>query len=229
LNNLEKPCQVDRLFLLHNSPQLKELVKEGPVEGGNQYIADVTTDEKYTCNEKTHDWKLENILNVTKMRNYLLNFARGYDYYFMVDSDLVLHPKTLLKLIEAQKDIIAECIWTKWTPEDIEAPSAWDFDTYSFWGDLQTRANQWRTPGIYKIGMSGACIFMNKKVIQSGVNYDPVYNLTLWGEDRAFCVRAACLGHEIWLDTHYPPIHLYRPSELNKFKENGGYKAAFSI
>ena len=231
IDRLERPenAQIDRLFLLHNSPHLKEIVQEGPIPGGMQYLADVTTPDKYECTEETHDWKLENVENVTKMRNYLLDIARGgkYDYYLMADSDLVLHPKTLVSLIEAGKDIIGECIWTRWTPDAIEAPSAWDLDTYAFWGSPEKRMEQWQTPGIYRIGMTGACLLMSKKVIQSRVNYDPIYNLSLWGEDRAFCVRAACEGHEIWLSTRHRPVHLYRPSELSKFVDNGGYEAAF--
>jgi GT2 family glycosyltransferase len=204
-------------------------VQEGPIDGGMQCLADVTTPEQYECTERTHEWKIENVNTLIKMRNFLLNFARAgqYDYYFMCDSDLVLHPKTLVNLIEAQKDIIAECIWTRWTPEDIEAPSAWDFDVYSFIGSAEERMAQFREPGLYRIGMSGACILMSKAVIQSNVCYDPVYNVTFWGEDRYFSLRAACNGFEIWLDTHYKPIHLYRQSELNKYVENGGYKAAF--
>ncbi len=226
IDHLERPAgaTIDRLFLLHNSPHLHDVVQEGPIPGGMQYLADVTTPDQYECTEETHDWKLENILNVTKMRNYLLNFAKqgGYDYYFMVDSDLVLHPKTLVSLIEAGKDIIGECIWTRWTPDAIEAPSAWDFDTYSFLGSPEYRMSQWRTPGIYRIGMTGACLLMSKKVMDSRVNYDPIYNLSLWGEDRAFCVRAACEGLEIWLSTLHRPVHLYRPSELAKYNELAG-------
>ena len=106
IDNLERPenAQVDRLFLLHNSPHLKEIVKEGPIPGGNQYIAEVETPDHYSCTENTHEWKTQNLLAVAAMRNYLIETARkmGYDYYFMVDSDLVLHPKTLMVLIEAK-------------------------------------------------------------------------------------------------------------------------------
>lgn len=233
LDNLEKPvgATIDRLFLLHNSPHLLEHVREGPIETGMQYIAEIKTPDQYQCDEKTHDWKTENLLIVASMRNYILDFARkqGYDYYFMVDSDLVLHPKTLINLIEAQKDIVSEVFWTRWTPEDIESPNAWDYDTYSFHESAELRMKQFREPGLYRIGMTGACILLSKPVIQSNVSYDPIQNVTFWGEDRYFCIRAACNGFEIWLDTHYPPVHLYRPSDLNKYVENGGYQASFSI
>jgi hypothetical protein len=222
IDNLERPenAQVDRLFLLHNSPHLKEIVKEGPIPGGNQYIAEVETPDHYSCTEKTHEWKTQNLLAVAAMRNYLIETARvmGYDYYFMVDSDLVLHPKTLMVLIEAKKDIVAEAFWTKWTPEDIEAVNAWDRDTYSFFPDMETRFKQFRQPGLYQVGMTGACVLISKPVLEAKVNYDHIYNVSFWGEDRAFCIRAAVHGFEIWLDTHYPPVHLYRPSELSKYE-----------
>ena len=108
IDRLERPenAQIDRLFLLHNSPHLKEIVKEGIIPGGNQYIAEVKTPDTYNCTEKTHEW--ENAQLTGSCGNAELSYWRppemDYDYYFMVDSDLVLHPKTfLLKLIEAKK------------------------------------------------------------------------------------------------------------------------------
>ncbi len=231
IDRLERPenAQIDRLFLLHNSPHLKEIVKEGKIPGGNQYMAEVKTPDTYNCTEKTHEWKMHNLLAVAAMRNYLIATARemDYDYYFMVDSDLVLHPKTLTKLIEAKKDIVAEAIWTRWTPEDIEAVNAWDRDTYSFYPDMATRFAQFRKPGLYQVGMTGACVLISKPVLEARVNYDHIYNVSFWGEDRAFCIRAAVHGFEIWLDTHCPPVHLYRPSEYEKYMAKGGYEAAF--
>jgi hypothetical protein len=47
-----------------------------------------------------------------------------------------------------------------------------------------------------------------------GVSFSQIYNLDLWGEDRHFCIRAAALNLELNADTHYPPYHIYRESEL---------------
>jgi hypothetical protein len=161
---------------------------------------------------------------MSTMRNELLEFARrgDYDYYFMVDADLILHPQTLIRLIEARKDIVAECFWTKWRPEteSPEGPNAWDFDSIGYIGGFEERTKEWRTPGLYRIGMSGACILLSKPVIQSGISYNPLYNISFFGEDRYFCIRAACFGFEIWLDTTLPPVHLYRPSDVEKFEQS---------
>jgi len=224
LDDLEIPAgaQVDRLFLLHNSPQLGEIVQEGPIKTGFQYLADVKSPEQYRCDEQTHNWKLENIMVMVAMRNNILDFARAgeYDYYLMVDADLVLQPKTLIALIEARKDIVAECFWTKWAPaeDSPEGPNAWDFDAIGFAPNFEARCAEWKRPGLYRIGMSGACILLSKQVIQCPtVNYNPIFNISFFGEDRYFCIRAAVNGFEIWLDTHLPPVHLYRPSEVEKY------------
>ena len=37
----------------------------------------------------------------------------------------------------------------------------------------------------------------------------PNIHSALRGEDRHFCVRAACAGFEMWIDSHCPATHLY--------------------
>jgi hypothetical protein len=66
--------------------------------------------------------------------------------------------------------------------------------------------------------MTGACTLIKRKVLEAGVNWNPVNNVSFskW-EDRAFCIRAAVHGFEIWLDSHYPARHLYRDSEVEKY------------
>lgn len=207
---IPKGVKVDRLFMIHNSPYLIPLVR-------NYFYAEVTTNDALKNSEETHNWDIEKVKTVASMKNYIACFAlhQGYDYVFFVDTDLILHPRTLIALLNAQKDIVAECFWTRWTPEDIEAPNAWDADQYFI---FKENFEKWKVPGLYKVGMSGACILISKKVLEAGVRWIDIPNLTLWGEDRWFGVRAACAGFETWLDTHYPPIHLYRPSELEKYK-----------
>lgn len=221
LDNLEKPCQVDRFFYLHNSPELAKHLKP------EEYAKAVSEDE-YSRDETTHYWKQANLNIVTYLKNELLKrtVQKGYDYFMLVDSDLILHPKTLTRLLEADKPIVAEVFWTKWQPDTDEMPNAWDFDqATSFEGSFE----QWKVPGVYRVGGTGACILIHRSVIESGVNYNMLYNLSLWGEDRGFCIRAVARDYQIFLDTHYPAVHLYRQSEYQKFIENGGYKAAFSI
>lgn len=73
-------------------------------------------------------------------------------------------------------------------------------------------------PGVYKVGGLGDCTLISKKVFESNVSYDKIYNVSFWGEDRHFCIRAAVLGFELYVDTHYQAFHIYRTSYLKKPK-----------
>lgn len=205
--------EVDCFFIFHNSPRLVRFMKQGTTKTLCTFTT-FTTKNDYLRDEKTHHWTNENLSDVILMKNHLLNYAKKleYDYFFLVDSDIILQPQTLKQLISRKKDIIAEVFWTRWSPNEPEMPNAWQADFYSFakneeWED-------WKQEGLFQVGMTGACILISKNVIQAGVNYTPIYNVShsIW-EDRAFCIRAACAGFDIWLDTNCPPLHLYRQTK----------------
>jgi hypothetical protein len=193
--------------------------------------------EKYICTEKTHQWNENLIWKVAAYKNKIIDYGRRkfYDYIFLVDSDLVLHPKTLKSLISAKKDIISEIFWTKWQPDSPELPQVWLYDQYSLVpqsrGERLTqeessiRVNkfleQLKKPGVYEVGGLGACTLISKKAIQKGVSFEEIHNVSFWGEDRHFCIRAAALGFQLFVDTTCPAYHIYRQSDLEGIE---GYK-----
>jgi len=73
-----------------------------------------------------------------------------------------------------------------------------------------------RRPGLYPVGGLGACTLISRRAIEAGVRYQRIPNLTYWGEDRHFCIRAQALGFDLWADTHCPPRHLYRRSGVEQ-------------
>lgn len=184
----------------------------------------------YHCDETTHHWREDLIWKVAAYKNRFIQMAHneGFDFLFLVDSDLVLHPKTLVHLASLGKDIVSEVYWTTWQPGIIPLPQVWLADDYRLYHikqgeelsreDIQGRISDLlrmlRRPGTYKVGGLGACTLISRKAISLGVSFSRIYNLGLAGEDRHFCVRAAVLGLELYADTHYPPYHIYRESEL---------------
>lgn len=186
--------------------------------------------EKYVCNEVTHFWKDALIWKVAAFKDKIIEYAdkNHYDYLFLIDSDIVLHPKTIAKLKEAKKDIISNIFWTSWSPGAMEQPQVWLFDEYTQYrvipgvekSDLEKCEeimqfyNMLRTPGIYEVGGLGACTLISQNAIKKGVNFKKIPNLTFWGEDRHFCIRAASLGLSLFVDTHYPAYHIYREANL---------------
>lgn len=246
LDKLIKPdgYEIHRLFCLHNSEHLRPILENHPCYKKTLDFIVHNDDISYTKDEVTHNWNNGAVDAITNIKNFILDYARynGYEYMFFVDSDLILQPETLVSLVEAKKDIIAEIFWTKWTPDEPESPNAWDYDGYTFGIETsdndeferitslpfdkqseyakQLKFEQWHTKGIYKVGMSGACILLNRKVLDCvNINYNKVKNISLWGEDRHFCIRAASHDFEIWIDTNYPATHLYRDSELEQYRK----------
>ncbi|MGL5153260.1 MAG: glycosyltransferase family 2 protein [Clostridium sp.] len=197
------------------------------------------TDTEYVCDEFTHRWTGDLVEKIAQFKNGIIKyFLNGdYDYLFFVDSDLVLHPSTLQSLLSRDKDIIANIFWTKWTPESVELPQVWMMDAYTLYDASmlrqvsQQQANQevnefitmLKKPGVYKVGGLGACTLIKRAPLEAGVNFNKIYNISFWGEDRSFCIRAVAYGFDLFVDTHYPAYHIYRNNDLEgveKFKGN---------
>lgn len=188
--------------------------------------------DAYIRNETTHFWNDSLIWKVADFKNSILKHALelNYDYVFLVDSDLVLHPDTIEHLIAAQKDIISEIFWTQWQPHALIQPQVWLRDEYKQWEqqpgedlsneEITIRTAEFiaklRTRGIYEVGGLGACTLISRHAMTLGVNFNPIKNLSFWGEDRHFCIRAAALGIPLFVDTHYPALHVYRDSDLER-------------
>ncbi|MDU0200306.1 glycosyltransferase [Paenibacillus sp. MAH-36] len=184
----------------------------------------------YEKDEFTHYWPEDTIWKVAKMKDAILSYAleKKFDYVFLIDSDLILHPHTLEQLVSANKAIVANIFWTKWQPDTMEMPQVWLSDQYTLYhksrqeslSDEESARRTWqffaqlRIPGIYEVGGLGACTLISRKAIQAGVRFAEIPNLSFWGEDRHFCIRARAMGFSLYVDTHYPAYHIYRKSEL---------------
>lgn len=118
--------------------------------------------------------------------------------------------------------------WTKWTSLSVEQPQVWLKDFYTQYefqpGEKISKEEEnrrilafyqmLRTPGIYEVGGLGACTLISKSAIQKGVSFEKIKNISMRGEDRHFCIRAAALGIDLFVDTHYPAYHIYRLEQL---------------
>ncbi len=190
----------------------------------------VDHDTPYHCTETTHAWNEALIWKVAAFKNKIIKHARtmAYDYLFLIDSDIVLHPRTLNQLIAARKDIISNIFWTRWMPDAPELPQVWLSEAYNLYtseiGEKLTQAEkdartqcfleQLRVPGVYEVGGLGACTLISAHALACGVNFKRINNILFWGEDRHFCIRAQALGLSLFVDTHYPSYHIYRESAL---------------
>ena len=89
--------------------------------------------DTYICNETTHYWNEQVVWKVAHFKDAIIDFAcrNNYDYVFLIDSDIVMHPNTIEQLIADDKDIISEIFWTNWTPDAPKKPQVWLYDFYT--------------------------------------------------------------------------------------------------
>ncbi|MEK3761672.1 glycosyltransferase family 2 protein [Paenibacillus sp. FSL P4-0338] len=224
-------------YLIDDNPDeaASGLLQQFARNGRSVFLQSSGYHDDYIRDEHTHVWHSNLIWKVAGFKNLMIRRAEafGYDYLFLIDSDLILHPDTLVHLIGTGKDIISEIFWTQWQPNTLLQPQVWMHDEYNQWEihpgeqlspeEIQRRffafLQKMQQPGIYEVGGLGACTLISGSALSSGISYDPVRNISYWGEDRHFCIRAAALGFPLFVDTHFPALHLYRDSDLDLVAE----------
>lgn len=190
--------QVDRFWVVNDCPEVVPEIR------GSYMFCD--TGDEYRKTEDNHLWFPRNLAKMPYLRNLTIQWMleNGYDYWWSVDTDLILQPDTLQRLLDADKDIVSEIFWTEGAGGGYWC-NAWMYDQDS------GMSADWQEPGLYRVGMTGACTLVKRKVFEAGVSFEPIHCIrnVLWGEDRWFSIRAAVLGFEAWVDTHSPALHLY--------------------
>lgn len=167
--------------------------------------------------EGKREWNEENVWRVATLKNMLVTGTLmrnpAITHYFLIDSDVLVHPQVLNHLVGQDKDIITQVFWTDWQDNGDQWPNVWSRDHYTFDPGV---SEMLQYQGVYPIGMLGACTLIKRAVWEAGVGFHKVPNLSLWGEDRHFCVRAACAGFGLYCSTVLPALHLYRDSDLER-------------
>ncbi len=233
LKNLNRrTISIDYFFIDDNSDESSsKLIAEFERDDAQVTVVLGEKQGRYLCDEDFHHWDDNIIFKVAKYKNAIIDYTieNNYDYLFFVDSDLVLHPDLIEHLKDANKDIVSEIFWSQWGKDRPLEPNVWLFDEYDLvpkilYEDLNeieknSRRNrfleQLRIPGLYEVGGLGAVTLIHKAALMKGVNFKTIKNLTIHGEDRFFCIRAAVLGIDLFVDTYYPAYHIYREKDLD--------------
>ena len=205
-------------FYLHNCSELKELLKE------NQY-EEVLDNSKY--NFFSHDFKNENYSALSYMRTKALQKAReeNFDYVFSVDSDVLIHPKTLIYLLKDNQDIVGMINWSKSFSGDKILPNCYDLEYWRWWENNSILMQK----GLYERGIISATVLLGKRIIQNEkINYYPVPNIecSQW-EDYALSLKAHIMIPDLKMsiDTKLPCRHLYKEKDYIRWiKEKKEYE-----
>lgn len=235
--NLEVTCALVEDNIIEESTKMLEEFKR---EHDNVRIYKFQTDDDNEFDY--HKWSMTAILRIACFKNKLIKIAidEGYDYIFLVDSDTVLQPITIDYLIKADKDVISEVHWTHIS--NTYAPNAWLYDNFDFayrnskdekisrvkqYQRMFEFHNKLKSPGLYPVGGICDIIMLSREAMIKGVNFEDIYNVSFVGESAHLCIRAAVLGFQIYIDTHYPAYHIFTEDLLagvDEFVKNSVYK-----
>lgn len=184
---------------------------------------------------ENHIWHSANLAKVTVYKNEIISHCikHGYDYLFLIDSDIVIDKKCMLQLLSNNVDIVSNVFWNQWRKNGILTPQCfWIPDIY-----LQDKAfnvrmtfeeshkirmdmvEKLKKPGLYQVDGLGACTMISRHALEMGVSFKEIPNLRIPGEDRPFCIRAGALGFDLYMDTVYPAYHIAKEIYLDRVDE----------
>ncbi len=169
---------------------------------------------------RRHHHQIKDVIGVlsgpkidTARNQIVREFLKGdADYLLMVDTDMVLPRETIHRLLAADKDIVGGLCFTGSftgsnvapairvavdTPEGTALTPLWDYP---------------RDEIIPVIATGAACIMVHKRVFKDILAARGENHIMPWfahgahngieiGEDIAFCLTAAKVGYETWVDT----------------------------
>ncbi|MDK2798757.1 MAG: hypothetical protein PWP27_511 [Clostridiales bacterium] len=250
LNELEKEhYAVDYYFIDNNEEYMStKILKEFAVKNNTskplesyrkgKVIIEESRRHDYHINDKNiYYWKQDLTCGEINDKNRIVEYCKKkfYDYLLLIESNLMLHPKTLKHLISTRKHIISEIVYDKGCAEPSKSSREWIYNQFLRMQQDKTDDSihhldmnvyfsaflqALKQPGIYKMNDINACTLISKEVIQKGINFHRIYNVPTWTEGSHFSIRTAVLGFQIFIDTTYPACEIYTESEKGVKKEN---------
>jgi hypothetical protein len=171
----------------------------------------------------THQWSEDRFDRIAFIKQQLFQKAveEGYSHFFLVDSDLVLEPRTLKSLLAAKQEITSAVFWTRWNAEDPASlgPNVWLSGSYSQDGMGLSRGEFWRgliKRRLTKIIGGGACCLFSTAALKRGLSYHPrvrIHGAMGAGEDRTLQISAQRLRLQQAADPWPDIFHLYHPQQ----------------
>lgn len=171
----------------------------------------------YGQHDDHHNWNRGAVARVSRIKNWALRHLldSSHDWIFLIDSDVLAPPGLVGHLLEADTPVVAAIYWTDWG--EGPRPNVWDTDQYTFIGE--NGHERFKEPGHHRVGGLGACTLVHRTVIEAGVNFNPVYGVSWWGEDRHFSVRANAADVPLVACSHLTPFHVYHDHQTSEAQE----------
>ena len=146
-----------------------------------------------------HGYRVDQVRNL--MAHYVI--SRGYDSILFVDSDIVLPKNTLVRLLEAKKDIVSGVYRQRFLDR-----VAVEAQKYKQGGPAMERmaVEDIQGEGLLEAAACGfGCVLISRKALETigypQFEYHPTIDFAKSvSEDTDFCIKAKKKGLAIWLD-----------------------------
>ena len=203
----------------NDDPRSSELLSTAARDSNNIRVIPKTrlVDTDYRRDGTTHQWSDLAVSRIAQIKNHAIErFLESSmaSHLFLVDADVLVAPGTIDHLTSVERPIISAVYWTQFRPGDPFMPNVWDRDKYGF--DSIDSILRLGHPGHHAVGGLGACTLIERHVLEAGIDFSPIPNLRIWGEDRHFCIRAMCAGFPLAADSCVTPFHIYRADLLDQ-------------
>lgn len=134
-------------------------------------------------------------------------------HLFSVDSDVIVDPDVLEKLLAADKAVIAatvcnsrdQPVWNFFVGSDDEGPRRTPMDQFGITGESVVQAKN----KIAEVTMTGACVLIRRDVLDAGVRYADHPR----GEDVAWSMAATKAGFSLYVHPQARTSHVQRNGE----------------
>ena len=141
--------------------------------------------------------------HLANLRNILVEefLKTDCEYFFSIDTDILVPPNGLKKLINNNKDICSMILCNQNGELKKRAHNIMNYDPRR---SMYYHIFEWENDSIIEVDLTGAVYLIHRKVLENGVRYDN----NKQGEDVPFCRDARKKGFKVFCDTSIKPIHV---------------------
>ncbi|HEY3368241.1 MAG TPA: glycosyltransferase [Symbiobacteriaceae bacterium] len=141
--------------------------------------------------------------HLATLRNLLIDhfLKTDNDYLFSVDTDVLVPPDGLCRLLNHRRDVCSMLLCNQAGPRGQRAHNIMRLDPITRW---YRHILKWPAGSLIQVDVTGAVYLIHRSVLERGVRYAAASG----GEDYFFCHSAQKAGCSLWCDTALTPVHV---------------------
>lgn len=221
MENLDYPKEkISFLFVVNDSTDnSKEILDKFKEQKEENYCSINIIEKNFNAPEDTRDGSLRIhrlFYTLVEVRNIWLTNIRPENWGFSVDSDILVPPNSLKKLVSNKKDVCSAFISNEIVPREVGKTHG---NILNFLSPMRTRCHHIKAKplgAVIPVDVTGAVYLISPKAI---ANVRFVYDRQ--GEDIGWCRSAINQKMRPYCDTSIIPVHAMEKERYLEWKKRG--------